>query len=146
MLASPETGQLVSLLDFADQDDPRNPFDDNPQTPNSLSFVMPGSSLKGPLAHRTLFHRNRLLPDGQGMIDAGALDALNDRNAIENKKTELGAQLQRAKGSKSGIGAAVWRRQGSRRQECSASAKEGARRANYRGRCNGNRRRGRAGN
>lgn len=37
--------------------------------PNGVAFAVPGSAIKGPLVHRTLFHWNRHRADINGMID-----------------------------------------------------------------------------
>lgn len=51
--------------------DPRaaTPFD---ASARAVAFGVPGTAIKGPLAHRTLFHWNRALPDRSGMIDLDA--------------------------------------------------------------------------
>lgn len=38
-------------------------------SPNSVAFAVPGSAIKGPLVHRTLFHWNRQRAEANGMID-----------------------------------------------------------------------------
>lgn len=46
--------------------------------PNGVAFAVPGSAIKGPLMHRTLFHWNRQRAGGDGMIDVDVWLAWND--------------------------------------------------------------------
>jgi CRISPR/Cas system CSM-associated protein Csm3 (group 7 of RAMP superfamily) len=78
------------------------PFDD--KAPNSIAFVVPGSAIKGPLAHRALFHWNRLQRDDKGerVIDVDAWRMLDD----DERKQRLGTLTDRPRELERLLGAA----------------------------------------
>jgi CRISPR/Cas system CSM-associated protein Csm3 (group 7 of RAMP superfamily) len=60
------------------------PFDGSE---DAVGFVVHGSAIKGPLTHRTLYHWNRGLPNGKGVLDV-------DEKLEGNERREKLAQLQ----------------------------------------------------
>ena len=66
-----------------------SPFDTT--LPNGVAFAVPGSAIKGPLVHRSLFHWNRQRTDIDGMIDVDEWLTWDD----DTRKTALEERTHR---------------------------------------------------
>lgn len=90
-------------------EDPWQPIDQRSlRTPSDLAFTIAGSAIKGPLAHRTLYHWNKL---SKNLVDRAAPPSENELSAWRHRPPELeaffGAASDSANGGKVGTAARV---------------------------------------
>lgn len=76
-----------------------------PATESTDQYILPGSSLRGPIAHRTLFHWNRQngrMVDGGALVEETAQKSLSDVLAWADRERELQSLLGFAREGKGG--------------------------------------------